>query len=60
MAALVLAATFDWRAWRVEATYIGVKGGWTYLYRAVNKDGDTISFIVADAQRRFLGPQGWL
>ena len=27
------------RSWRVDETYIKVKGRWTYLYRAVDKDG---------------------
>ncbi|MCK4207746.1 IS6 family transposase, partial [Brucella pituitosa] len=27
------------RSWRVDETYIKVKGKWTYLYRAVDRDG---------------------
>lgn len=30
------------RSWRVDETYIKVKGQWKYLYRAVDKAGDTI------------------
>ena len=30
------------RSWRVDETYVKVKGKWVYLYRAVDKDGDTI------------------
>src|SRR5690606_34238243 len=26
-------------SWRVDETYIKVKGKWTYLYRAVDRDG---------------------
>jgi transposase-like protein len=26
-----------WTNWRVDETYIQVKGEWQYLYRAVNK-----------------------
>jgi putative transposase len=26
-----------WTSWRVDETYIKVKGEWQYLYRAVNK-----------------------
>ena len=47
------------RSWRVDETYIKVKGRWTYLYRAVAKDGDTIDFYLsptrnAKAAKRFL------
>ena len=31
-------------SWRMEETYIKVKGEWHYLYRAVGKAGDTIDF----------------
>ncbi|WP_408831878.1 IS6 family transposase [Acetobacter thailandicus] len=34
------------RSWCVDETYIKVKGQWTYLYRAVDKDGDTIDFYL--------------
>jgi transposase-like protein len=30
------------RSWRVDETYIKVRGHWTYLYRAVDKCGQTI------------------
>lgn len=48
------------RSWRVDETYIKVKGRWTYLYRAVDRDGDTIDFDLsptsnAKAAQRFLG-----
>lgn len=33
--------------WRVDETWIKVKGAWTYLYRAVDKNGDTIDFYVS-------------
>jgi transposase, IS6 family len=32
-------------SWRVDETYIKVKGRWTYLYRAVDKTGQTIDFL---------------
>ncbi len=40
--------------------YIKVRGQWTYLYRAVDKHGNTIDFYVsptrnAKAAKRFLG-----
>jgi transposase-like protein len=34
------------RSWRMDETYIRVKGGWKYLYRAVDKDGNTIDFLL--------------
>ena len=29
-------------SWRMDETYIKVKGKWVYLYRAADKYGDTI------------------
>jgi putative transposase len=34
------------RSWRMDETYIKVKGEWKYLYRAVDKAGDTIDFLL--------------
>ena len=31
-------------SWRVDETYIKVKGKWKYLYRAVDKAGNTVDF----------------
>jgi transposase-like protein len=42
-------------SWRVDETYIRVKGGWTYLYRAVDSRGQTIDFLLSarrDTPRR--------
>jgi transposase-like protein len=33
------------KSWRVDEAYIKVKGSWKYLYRAVNKAGNTIDFL---------------
>jgi len=33
--------------WRVDETYIKVKGEWKYLYRAVDSNGDTIDFMLS-------------
>jgi transposase-like protein len=46
-------------SWRVDETYIKVKGRWTYLYRAVDKCGQTIDFLLsakrdAAAAKRFF------
>lgn len=33
-------------SWRFDETYIKVRGQWKYLYRAVDKQGDTIDFLL--------------
>lgn len=45
--------------WRLDETYIRIKGHWKYLYRAVDKQGQTIDFLLTakrdtKAARRFL------
>lgn len=34
-------------SWRMDETYIKVKGIWHYLYRAVDKEGDTVYFMLS-------------
>ncbi|MDX7992739.1 IS6 family transposase [Xenorhabdus littoralis] len=34
------------RRWRMDETYIKVKGQWKYLYRAVDSTGKTIDFLL--------------
>ncbi|TAM06217.1 MAG: IS6 family transposase [Paraburkholderia sp.] len=34
------------KSWRVDETYIRVNGQWKYLYRAVDKAGNTIDFLL--------------
>ena len=46
-------------SWRLDETYIRVKGEWRYLYRAVDKTGQTIDFLLTEhrdteAALRFL------
>ena len=46
-------------SWRVDETYVRVKGRWTYLYRAVDSRGQTIDFLLSArrdtaAARRFF------
>ena len=48
-----------WVSWRMDETYIKVKGEWRYLYRAVDKHGQTIDFLLTEhrdtaAALRFL------
>src|ERR1700759_4785012 len=47
------------RSWRVDETYVRVKGKWVYLYRAVDSSGATIDFLLsakrdAATAQRFL------
>ena len=49
---LALAAKKNKRAvatsWSMDETYIQVKGQWVYLYRAVDKFGDTVDFMLSE------------
>lgn len=47
-------------SWRLDETYVKVRGKWAYLCRAVDKRGDTVDFYLsstrnAKASKRFLG-----
>ena len=33
-------------SWRVDETYIKVKGEWKYLYRAIDSAGNTLDFML--------------
>jgi putative transposase len=48
-----------WVRWRMDETYMKVKGEWRYVYRAVDKQGQTIDFLLTEhrdkeAALRFL------
>lgn len=45
------------RSWRMDETYIKVKGVWKYLHRAVDKEGKTIGFLLT-AHRASPPPGG--
>jgi transposase-like protein len=47
------------KSWRVDETYVKVKGRWCYLYRAIDSAGATIDFLLsalrdADAAKRLF------
>ncbi|HYX17466.1 MAG TPA: IS6 family transposase [Nostoc sp.] len=47
------------RSWFLDETYIKVKGQWKYLYRAVDKEGNTVDYLLTakrdrKAAQRFL------
>ena len=47
------------KSWRVDETYVKVKGRWCYLYRAIDSAGATIDFLLsafrdADAATRLF------
>ena len=56
---------WQWRrprssSWRVDETYVKVRGKWAYLYRALDKFGNTIDVYLSatrntKATKRFLG-----
>ena len=35
------------KSWRVDETYVCVKGRWCYLYRAIDSRGATIDFLLS-------------
>jgi len=52
------------RSWRVDETYVRVAGRWTYLYRAVDSEGNTIDFMLSPnrdltAAKHFLQLAMW-
>jgi transposase, IS6 family len=37
-------------SWRVDETYVKIKGVWTYLYRAVDSAGNTLDFWLSETR----------
>jgi putative transposase len=40
------------KSWRMDETYVRVKGEWKSLYRAVDKDGQTVDFLLTPTRDR--------
>ena len=40
------------RSWRRDETYVRIRGQWAYLYRAVDKEGHTIDFLLTPTRDR--------
>ncbi len=56
------------QSWRMDETYIKVKGEWTYLYRAVDRNGQTLDFMLSERRdeaaateffKRAINHNGW-
>jgi hypothetical protein len=39
-------------SWRMDETYVRIRGQWKYLYRAVDKAGTTVDFLLTDRRNR--------
>ena len=39
-------------SWRMDETYVRIKGAWKYLYRAVDKAGATVDFLLTARRDR--------
>ena len=40
------------KRWKMDETYVKVRGQWCYLYRAVDKQGNTIDFLLTKRRKR--------
>jgi putative transposase len=40
-------------SWRMDETYIKAKGEWMYLYRAVDREGNTVDFQLTKRRNKY-------
>ena len=40
-------------SWQLDETYVIVKGKWFYLYRAINKQGETLDFYFSKKRNKY-------
>ena len=40
------------RSWRMDETYVKVKGEWVYLYGAIDKHGKTLDFMLSERRNK--------
>src|SRR5260370_42362139 len=45
------------KSWKMDEIYIRVKGEWRYLYRAVDKDGNTVDFLLRAKRDKVAAPR---
>ncbi|MCA9507241.1 MAG: DDE-type integrase/transposase/recombinase [Myxococcales bacterium] len=39
-------------SWKLDETYVKVKGKWLYLYRAIDSRGQTIDFYLSKTRNK--------
>ena len=39
-------------SWRMDEAYIKINGQWCYLYRAVDRSGNTVDFLLTKKRQR--------
>ena len=42
------------KSWLMDETYIKVKGEWMYIYRAVDKECNTINFLLTKKRNKYV------
>jgi putative transposase len=40
------------KSWRMDETYVKVRGEWKYLYRVVDKESNTVDFLLRARQNK--------